>query len=120
MPARITRRRFLQTTAILGAAGFWSGRLSGDEKKPSPNERLHVGVIGITNRGAANIDGLDSAGAALVALCDVDEQRSAKMRARFPQASFCVDFRKLLDQKGLDAVIRRLETEGVKPTKKSA
>lgn len=34
--------------------------------------------------------------------------------------NFRDDFGAEIDQKGLDAVIRRLETEGVKPTKKSA
>jgi phospholipid transport system substrate-binding protein len=34
--------------------------------------------------------------------------------------NFREDFGAEIDQKGLDAVIRRLETEGVKPTKKSA
>jgi phospholipid transport system substrate-binding protein len=34
--------------------------------------------------------------------------------------NFRDDFGAEIDQKGLDAVIRRLETEGVKPAKKSA
>jgi predicted dehydrogenase len=41
----------------------------------------------------------------IAALCDVDEKRSAKAREQFPQAKFYTDFRRLLDQKGLDAVV---------------
>jgi predicted dehydrogenase len=105
MSKRLTRRRFLQTSAALGAAGFWSGRLSGDDKKDSPNERLHVGIIGVTNQGEYNTNQVVQAGAAVVALCDVDERRVGKARERFPHATFHVDWRKLLDQKGLDAVV---------------
>src|SRR5262249_33538936 len=38
-------------------------------------------------------------------LCDVDESRAGKAREQYPQATFYADFRKLLDQKGLDAVV---------------
>src|SRR5262249_5316220 len=46
-----------------------------------------------------------AAGAAIVALCDVDENRAAPVRRRFPRAKFYTDFRKLIDAKGLDAVV---------------
>jgi predicted dehydrogenase len=106
MSSRLSRRRFLQTSAAAGAAGLLSlPSLSAEVKKPSANERLHVGVIGVEGRGAGNINDLASAGAEIVALCDVDENRAGKMRERFPKAAFHADFRKLIDQKGLDAVL---------------
>src|SRR5688500_12293528 len=71
MPKRLTRRRFLQTTAAAGAAGFFSGLLPAADKKPSANERLHVGVIGVTNQGAYNLENVHRAGAEIVALCDI-------------------------------------------------
>src|SRR5262249_10159519 len=46
-----------------------------------------------------------NAGAAIVALCDVDEDRAAKARQHFPRAKFYTDFRRMLEQKDLDAVI---------------
>ena len=104
MPHRLSRRRFLQTAA--GAAALSSvPLLHAAEKKLAANERLHVGVVGTFNRAGGNINDLVSAGAEIVALCDVDENRSGKVRERFPKASFDVDFRKMIERKGLDAVL---------------
>lgn len=102
MPQRFTRRRFLQTAT---AAGLGWPLLHGEEKKTSANERLHVGVIGVAGQGAYNLGGVAGAGAVIAALCDVDEKRAGKARQQFPQAKFYTDFRQLLDQKGLDAVV---------------
>jgi predicted dehydrogenase len=104
MSRHLTRRHFLQAGAAAGAAGLGAGLLRA-APPPSANERLHVGVIGVAGRGAENLRGVAAAGAAIVALCDVDEDRAGKARAEFPAARFHVDFRKLLDQKGLDAVV---------------
>jgi predicted dehydrogenase len=105
MPHRLSRRRFLQTSAVIGAATLGTAVLGAKEKKDSPNERLHVGVIGVAGQGAYDMDNVAGAGAAIVALCDVDENRAGKARERFPSAKFSTDFRKLLDHKGLDAVV---------------
>jgi predicted dehydrogenase len=107
MPKRLNRRRFLQTTAAAGAAGFWSGVLRADvQKQGSANEKLHVGVVGVAGQGQYNWDEVaKTGGAEIVALCDVDERRTKEARARFPQAKFYTDFRKLVEQKGLDAVV---------------
>lgn len=100
-----TRRKFLQATATVGVAGFWSGLSQADEPKDSANERLHVGVIGVAGQGEYDLNNVAGAGAAIVALCDVDERRVGKARERFPNAKFHTDFRRLLDEKGLDAVV---------------
>jgi predicted dehydrogenase len=100
-----TRREFLRTTAAAGALGFWTGAIRAQDKKPSPNERLHVGVIGVAGQGEYDWTHVEQAGAAIVALCDVDENRTGKVRERFPKAKFTADFRKLLEAKDLDAVI---------------
>ncbi len=106
MNHRVTRRRFLQTSAA-GAAGFWSGLLRAGEPKPAANERLAIGVIGIAHRGNENINDLAQTSAEIAALCDVDErlEQVRKNRERFPQAKFYTDFRQLLEHKGLDAVL---------------
>jgi predicted dehydrogenase len=103
MPHRLSRRRFLQTTATaaLGAVPI----LRAAEKKPAANERLHLGAIGTINQARYNIDNLVAAGAEVVALCDVDENRSGKTREKFPHASFDTDWRRLIDRKGLDAIL---------------
>jgi predicted dehydrogenase len=105
MPQSISRRRFMQSAAALGVAGFWSGRLSAEDKKPPPSERLHVGIIGVAGQGAYDMGEVANAATEIIALCDVDENRASEARARFPQAKFYTDFRRLLDQKGLDAVV---------------
>lgn len=106
MSARFSRRRFLQTTAATGAAGFLQSRqLSAEVKRPAPNDRLHVGLIGVAGQGSYNLNEVVGAGAELVALCDVDESRAGPARERFPKARFYTDFRKLIEQKGLDAVV---------------
>src|SRR5438270_4389287 len=101
----LTRRRFLQTTAAAGASTFWSGRLPAGEKRVSANDRLHVGIIGVAGQGEYDTNEVAKTGAVIVALCDVDENRTGKARERFPEAKFYADFQRLLDQKGLDAVV---------------
>jgi predicted dehydrogenase len=98
---RLTRRQFLHATA---AGALAPGLLRAAEKKEPASERLVVGIIGPEGRGAGNLSGV-AACATIGALCDVDENRSGKTREKFPQAKFYTDFRKLLDQKGLDAVV---------------
>ena len=104
MPHRLSRRRFLQSAA--GAAGFWLGAARADDKKPAANERLHIGVVGTANRAAENWHQLDLAGGCeVVALCDADENLAGPARMKFPKAAFHTDYRKMIDVKGLDAVL---------------
>ncbi len=105
MPHRFSRRRFLQTTAAAGAASLLGRPLLAQEKKLSANEKLAVGVIGVTNQGEYNLNQTANAGTAIVALCDVDENLAGKARQRFPGAQYYTDYRKLIEQKGLDAVV---------------
>src|SRR5712692_5269293 len=104
MHKHFSRRRFLQTTAAAGATTFCGGLLA-EDKKVSANERVHVGIIGVAGQGEYDTNEVAKAGAAIVALCDVDEKRTGKARERFPEAKYYPDFRQLLDQKGLDAVV---------------
>jgi predicted dehydrogenase len=103
MSQSLTRRHFLLSSA-LGATAL-STRLGAQEKKPPPSERLHVGVVGVAGQGGNDMNQVAAAGAEIVALCDVDERRTGPARTRFPKAPFYNDFRKLLDQKGIDAVL---------------
>ena len=102
----LSRRRFLQTSTAATAAGFLSASpLLAESKKPSANERVALGIIGVAGKGEDNLNHVVAAGAEIVALCDVDENRAGKARTQFPRASFHVDFRNMLEQKGLDAVV---------------
>jgi len=97
-----TRREFLQTSALAGA-GLWLAACRTIPKRRSPNELLNIAVIGVNGRGAQNLKGVSDE--AIVALCDVDENMAAKARDEFPRAKFYTDFRKMLEQSDIDAVV---------------
>ena len=96
------RRQFLQTAAATGAGWLIlpSGMLSGAN---APSNKLNIALIGTWGRGEAHFDALSSEN--VVALCDVNEDHLAFGAKRFPNAKQYVDWRKCLDQKGLDAVV---------------
>src|SRR5262245_4764920 len=104
---RSSRRRFLQTSAAsLGAAGLAPLALRSDEKKAPPSERLRVGVIGVAAQGQYNWSEIAKVpNGEIVARCDADETRIGPARKAFPNASFDTDFRKMLERKGMDAVV---------------
>ena len=96
----ITRRQFIQTTAASTAL------LAGATPKlraQSPNGKLNMAVIGVSGRGGANLNGV--AGENIVALCDVDRNNLAAAGERFPEAKRYVDFREMLTQDNVDAVV---------------
>ncbi len=106
MPRTVHRRRFLQETAAATTFYLSLPYARGDTKRSSPNDRVNLGIIGVASRGADNLKGVvaeDSVN--IVALCDVDENRAGKARAAHPSATYTQDFRKLIDQKNIDAIV---------------
>ncbi|MCA9124267.1 MAG: Gfo/Idh/MocA family oxidoreductase [Planctomycetaceae bacterium] len=101
MEIQLSRRLFLQTSSALGIAA--SGVLSAPSRVLGANERLNIGVIGVGGRGAGDLAGV--AHENIVALCDVDEDRLGAAAAKHPSAKKYVDYRKLLEQDDLDAVV---------------
>lgn len=81
----------------MAAPGFLSAR--------GANEKVNVAVVGVANRGAANLAGV--AHENVVALCDVDPENAKKAREQFPKAAFFTDYRKMFDEahKSFDAVV---------------
>jgi predicted dehydrogenase len=96
------RRGFLKSSALAGV-GYWMAASSASAQSRSPNEKLNIGVIGVHSRGAANMESVASEN--IVALCDVDENYLAEAAQKYPQAKTYIDWRKLLDQQDVDAVI---------------
>ena len=106
MSRRLNRRRFLQASAAAGAASFFVNPLCAAERQPAAKERIRVGIIGVAGQGAYNLNEVDKTGLAeIVALCDVDANRAAPIRRRFPNARFHEDYRRLIEQKDLQAVV---------------
>jgi len=98
-----SRRQFIQTTAIAGAAMFTGCATSGT-RRISPNEKLNIGVVGANGKGASDTD--HCATENIVALCDIDSTRAAGQLKKYPGAKFYQDWRVMLaKEKTLDAVI---------------
>jgi hypothetical protein len=72
----------------------------------SPNEKLSIGSVGLGVRGPAILQGA-AASENVVALCDVDEERSAPCFAQYPKANKYKDYRKMFETEGknIDAVM---------------
>ncbi|HEY3964875.1 MAG TPA: Gfo/Idh/MocA family oxidoreductase [Planctomycetaceae bacterium] len=111
---QINRRVFLGASAAnaagMAAAGVvgWTGAAGA---RPAPSERVTVGVIGIRNQGKALAGALAGFKDVNVAvLCDVDESllphAARDIEARQgPAPTMATDFRRLLDDPALDAVV---------------
>jgi predicted dehydrogenase len=107
-----SRRDFLKQGAFgtLAGLGFWvSGRgaWASETASNSLHERLNIGLIAVGGRAAQSMAEEDGAitNQNVVAICDVDEKTLARAADKFPKAAKFRDFRKLLDQKDIDAVM---------------
>ena len=81
MPKR-TRRTFLKTAAALAplaAAPVMSAQ--SQDKIAGANRRVRVGLIGCGGMGGGDLRAMLRLGAECVALCDVDDEQTAKTRA---------------------------------------
>jgi len=96
-----SRRNFLKGATAAGAA-LWTGVCFAAFEQ-SPNEKLNIGIAGVSGRGAGNMGAV--AGENIAALCDVNENNLAGAAKQFPQAKTYFDWRKMLEQKDLDAVV---------------
>lgn len=106
MPRRLRRRDFLTTSAGLAAGALLADSAQGAPLAAQPaarEQRVRIGIIGTAGQGEYNTNGV--AHEDIVALCDVDSQRAAPARRRFPRAAFVEDYRRLIDRKDVEAVV---------------
>jgi hypothetical protein len=106
---RFSRRYFFYGTLLAGAIpsrGFGSTASLTALGFKSPNEKLNIGAIGMGTRGPAILVGA-AATENIVAVCDVDEERSARGFAQYPKANKYKDYRKMFEAEGknIDAVM---------------
>ena len=104
MPLHLPRRRFLQTSAALAAGAVLTDSTAAAQPKPPPaKERLRLGIIGCTGQGAYNLSNVRQEN--IVALCDVDATRAAPVFKDYPKARVYEDYRRLIEQKDVQAVV---------------
>jgi len=104
MSSRISRRRVLQS-GLLGLGYLFTGPAGSVRKVYGAADKLRVAGIGVGGKGESDIE---HAGRLMevVALCDIDEERSKNSMKRFPSAKKYFDYRKLINEmaKEIDAV----------------
>src|SRR5580658_2696156 len=94
-----TRRNFIGNVATGLAGSFATGVLGA-------NERLRVGVIGVGDRGTQLArEAIACPGTELAAFADVYTRRLAAATKLSPAAKACTDYRQLLDDPTIDAVL---------------
>lgn len=96
------RREFLKTAGYAGAATLILPKVSLFGQN-APGNKLNVALIGTWGRGEAHFGALRPEN--VVALCDVNEEHLDFGAKQFPAARKYVDWRKMLDQKDIEAVV---------------
>ena len=113
-----SRKNFLQQSSMLIGGGVLLSAFNNKaftilNNGVAPNDQVNIGAIGIKGMGWANVmAALKIAGVNLVAVCDVDRNVINERLAEFGKTNAGVskikiydDYRKLLEQKDIDAVI---------------
>src|ERR1039458_3043190 len=111
--AEMTRRSFVQKASTITAIGFaapclsWASASRPAAKKPRPNSRIHLGIIGCGGMGRVNLSACASQpDVVITAACDVWNVRRDPTGERFKDTcKLYGDFREMLQQEDLDAVI---------------
>lgn len=99
----MNRRKFIFDLGAASAAVAFGARASAATRKISPNEKLNIAVIGVGNRGQENFHAVMHEN--VVAICDIDSEYVELASKKVPGAKKYSDFRKMLDQKDIDAVV---------------
>jgi len=101
--ALVNRRQFIRAAGLAGAGAALAGPFI-SPTRAAANEKLNIAVIGVAGRGGENLKEV-AALENIVALCDVDSTRLAGAAQKFPAAKTYSDFRRLIDQKDIDAIL---------------
>ena len=108
----LPRRAFIEKAATITAIGFAAPHLASaadpsPSARSSPNSRIHVGLIGCGHMGRVNLGNCATQPDVVVtAVCDVDENRLEPAVEQFKgTCRGYKDYREMLQQKDLDAVI---------------
>ncbi len=101
-----SRRKFLQAASAITAPYLVPTTALGGPNKPSANDRIHLGLIGCGPMGRANLDNCAQyADVEVTGACDVWESRRDAVVNQYPTAKPYHDYREMLQQDDIDAVI---------------
>jgi predicted dehydrogenase len=105
------RREFLGTSATAAAAAWAGANLyaKGAKANPGPNDTINMALIGCGARGGNQVmpSFMELPGVRITAVCDVNSNHLAKYRQKAGGNNIAAyrDYRKLLEDKSIDAVI---------------
>ncbi|MDZ4687661.1 MAG: Gfo/Idh/MocA family oxidoreductase [Planctomycetaceae bacterium] len=104
----LSRREFLHTAASVAAATSLPAWFLNEAQSAAPiaknDEPLRLALIGCGGRGRG-VAGQAARHGRMVAVCDVDDANLAEARKLWPDAAPFKDFRKLLEQPGIDVIV---------------
>jgi hypothetical protein len=111
--SKLSRRGFLASAgAILAAPVFLPGRITGQDERPAPSERITMGIVGWGMQGPGNTQAfLGQKDCQVVAVCDVDTQhlqQAANTVNKHYGNRDCKayhDYREMLARNDIDAVM---------------
>ena len=110
---RFSRRQFLKSSLLTGlslpAAGLVN-RCASSRAILGANDRIRLGVAGLRIKGAQHIETFQALeNVQIAAICDVDSDILAREKTKLQQkgvtVSTYIDYRKMLEQKDLDAIV---------------
>ncbi|HEX5026094.1 MAG TPA: Gfo/Idh/MocA family oxidoreductase [Agriterribacter sp.] len=104
--ANSSRRKFLRNASLAATGYFIVPRHVLGRGHVAPSDKLNIAGIGAGGKGAGDLKNFaESPKVNIVALCDVDDRRSAETRERFPKAKYYKDFREMLakEKNNIDA-----------------
>jgi predicted dehydrogenase len=113
---QLSRRRFLQSSALAGAPAFVPASVFGSQDKPAPSGRLTLGMIGMGTMAYGHLKrALGMPEVQIVAVCDVDKDRRDfcaaavnKGYSKNTDYKGCAtynDYREITERKDIDAVL---------------
>ena len=104
MARKTSRRKFLGTSAAIGA-GFWVAGGIAPRESRAAIDKIHFASVGVGGKGAGDSQDAGKAGD-MVAICDIDDKNLNFAANRWPDAKKYHDFRKMFDEmeKSIDAV----------------
>ncbi|TWU05896.1 Gfo/Idh/MocA family protein [Stieleria varia] len=114
MNRELDRRLFLKAGVAMSSLGLATSAQSSsaeDTKPVAPNDKITLGIMGVNGRGAAIAKGMLATGQVEIAyICDVDERARGRVGefvrdGQTPSPELVGDFRKILDDKRVDAFV---------------